>query len=135
MRAAHYIHFVILQWFWLIFWQKSEFFSFKECPNKISAKNSNFEQKQLQCHLGPYILKSFEHVGMFKTYRKVKKQVWFYPAMLLIVSCPLLQTVNLAFRVSNCTFLMFCSISLSNWTFHKEVQFSYKKTRSRETVQ
>ena len=73
---------------------QSEFFSCKECPSKISAQNSNFEQKRLQRHLGPYILKSFEHVGMFKTYQKVKKQVWFYPAMLLIVSCPLLQTVS-----------------------------------------
>ena len=70
------------------------FFSCKEYPNKISAQNFNFEQKRLQRHLGPYILKSFEHVGMFKTYQKVKKQVWFYPAMLLIVSCPLLQTVH-----------------------------------------
>ena len=73
---------------------QSEFFSCKECPNKISAQNSNFEQKRLQRHLGPYILKSLEHVGMFKTYQKDKKQVWFYPAMLLIVSCPLLQTVG-----------------------------------------
>ena len=30
---------------------------------------------------------------MFKTYQKVKKQAWFYPAQLLIVSCPLLQIV------------------------------------------
>ena len=75
---------------------QSDFFSCKEYPNKISAQNFNFEQKRLQRHLGPYILKSFEHVGMFKTYQKVKKQVWFYPAMLLIVSCPLLQTVNWA---------------------------------------
>ena len=71
----------------------SDFFSCKECLNKSSAQNFNFQQKGLQRHLGPYILKSFEHVGMFKTYQKVKKQVWFYPAMLLIVSCPLLQTV------------------------------------------
>ena len=45
-------------------------------------------------HLGPYLLKSFEHAGMFKTYQKVEKQVWFYLAMLLIVSCHLLQTVG-----------------------------------------
>ena len=69
------------------------FFSCKEYPNKISAQSFNFEQKRLQRHLGPYILKSFQHVGMFKTCQKVKKQVWFYPAMLLIVSFPLLQTV------------------------------------------
>ena len=72
---------------------QSKFFSCKECPNKILAQSSNFEQKQLQRHLGPYILKSFEHMGMFKTYQKVKKQVLFYPAQLLIISCPLLQTV------------------------------------------
>ena len=74
-------------------WTLEAIFSCKKCPNKISAQNSNFEQNRLQRHLGPYILKSFEHVGMFKTYQKVKKQVWFYPAMLLIVSCPLLKTV------------------------------------------
>ena len=40
---------------------------------------------------------------MFKTYQKVKKQVWFYPAMLLIVSCPLLQRViNHSYEISTC---------------------------------
>ena len=68
-------------------------FSCKECQNKIWAQKSNLEQKQLHCHLGRYILKSFEHMGMFKTYQNVKKQVWFCPAMLLIVSYPILQTV------------------------------------------
>ena len=65
---------------------------FKRAKN-LKSKIISMSWKRLQCHLGPYILKSFEHVGMFKTYQKVKKQVWFYPAMLLIVSCLLLQTV------------------------------------------
>ena len=111
---------------------QNDFFSCKECLNKISAQNSNFEQKQLQRHLGPYILKSLEHVGMFKTYQKVKKQVWFYPAMLLIVSCPLLQTVSRnGFCCCNNKFCFFVTKSILFvqinyiWAKMKGMTFSY----------
>ena len=45
MQATHYIHFVILQWFWLIFWQKMvlktpkvNFFHVKNVQTKFQLK-------------------------------------------------------------------------------------------------
>ena len=45
LQATHYIHFVILQWFWLIFWQKMDsqtprvnFFHVKNVQAKFQLK-------------------------------------------------------------------------------------------------
>jgi len=37
---------------------------------------------------------------MFETYQKVRKLLWFYPAMLLTIGCPLLQTVAYVYNFS-----------------------------------